>query len=303
MATKCPNCGRKLTVFDWKQTCPACGVNLMFHGFEERFYEDAKKAELGLAVTRVKWARVVACLLGGALQKARLALAFVPVLATLVSVCTLNITLPLYEGKIDFGLLGAVSAFSDGTIPMIMSLKDAEILGGVMSAAGFVGAAFALSALFSVLILLFELFCFAGSKVMNVLLCAFGALGFASSAAALFGVNTLKKEAALLGSAFSVKEGFGAYVLMAVFALFFAVSLGVIIKGTKVKYKEGDLYRVDISKKVKKGEIKLCDLPYPIFETEEEHAERMKAIEDTIRGKSEDEAEEAAKLVEEVEGK
>lgn len=148
----------------------------MFHGFEERFYEDAKKAELGLAVTRVKWAGVAACLLGAHSKKARLALAFVPVLATLVSVFTLNITLPLYEGKIDFGLLCAVSAFSDGTIPMIMSLKDAEILGGVMIAAGFVGAAFALSALFSVLILLFELLCFAGSKVMNILLCAFGAL-------------------------------------------------------------------------------------------------------------------------------
>lgn len=303
MASKCPNCGRKLTVFDWKQTCPECGVNLMFHGFEERFYEDAKKAELGLAVTRVKWARVVACLLGGKLQKARLGLAFVPALATLVSLGSLNINLPLYDGKIDFGLMGAISAFSDGTVPMLMSLRSADVIGGVISAAGFVGAVFALSALFAVLVLLFELFCFAGSKVMNVLLCAFGALGLASSAAALFGMSSLKKEAALFNAAFSVETGFGAYVLMAVFALFFAVSLGVIIKGTNVKYKEGDLYRVEISKKLKKGEVTLDELPYPIFETEEEHAERMKAIEDTVNGKSHDEVEKVSQLVEEVEEK
>ena len=32
---KCPKCGRKLTLFDWKPNCPECGVNLVYYGMEE----------------------------------------------------------------------------------------------------------------------------------------------------------------------------------------------------------------------------------------------------------------------------
>jgi len=42
---KCPKCGRKLTLFDWKPNCPNCGVNLVYYGMEERLLDEADKAE------------------------------------------------------------------------------------------------------------------------------------------------------------------------------------------------------------------------------------------------------------------
>ena len=38
---KCPKCGRKLTLFDWKPNCPDCGVNLVYYGMEERLLAEA----------------------------------------------------------------------------------------------------------------------------------------------------------------------------------------------------------------------------------------------------------------------
>ena len=45
MENKCPNCGRKLSIFYIKQECDQCGCNLLYYDMETRMEEDAKKAK------------------------------------------------------------------------------------------------------------------------------------------------------------------------------------------------------------------------------------------------------------------
>lgn len=45
MDSKCPKCGKKLSIFYVKQCCPECGCNLMYYNMENRLEKDAQKAE------------------------------------------------------------------------------------------------------------------------------------------------------------------------------------------------------------------------------------------------------------------
>lgn len=45
MNNNCPKCNAKLKTFYFKPTCPHCGANLMYYGFDERLAEDAAKAD------------------------------------------------------------------------------------------------------------------------------------------------------------------------------------------------------------------------------------------------------------------
>ena len=44
MNNRCPNCGEKLSVFYLKQTCPKCGVNLLYYKIDEQLAADAAQA-------------------------------------------------------------------------------------------------------------------------------------------------------------------------------------------------------------------------------------------------------------------
>ena len=68
---------------------------------------------------------------------------------------------------------------------------------------------------------------------------------------------------------------------LASLAVVLALNAVLLKKGIEVKYREGDLYRVEMLKKYKRKEITLDDLPLPVFETEEERAERERKIEET----------------------
>lgn len=45
MDNKCPKCGRKLSFWYIKQTCPDCNCDLLYYNMDKRLEEDAKKAE------------------------------------------------------------------------------------------------------------------------------------------------------------------------------------------------------------------------------------------------------------------
>lgn len=286
MATRCPGCNRRLTLLDWKQTCPECGTNLIFHGFEERFYEDAKYSELGLAKVRVWWAKVLSCFFGGKLQVMRLIFILLPPAALLVPFCGFHIELPLYSSDISINLIGAISAFTDGTVNAVLSLGGAPVTGIAVSALASVFIAFVGALLCGVLIILFQILCFLGAKAISCVICAFSVLGAGFCVYSIFASKALADAVQGFDTLFSFTGGLGAYVAIAAFAAVFVPNLLLAVKGVNIKYKEGDLYRVDIAKKLKRGEIKLEDLPQPIFETEEERIERERAIEDTVNGVS-----------------
>ena len=45
MSSKCPKCGGKIKATYMKQTCPHCGVNLLYYKLDEQLEADAARAE------------------------------------------------------------------------------------------------------------------------------------------------------------------------------------------------------------------------------------------------------------------
>ena len=280
---KCPKCNHRLSPLDWRQNCPHCGVNLMFCGFEERFYEDAKYAEMGFAKIRVKWARIKAALIGGKIQIARLCLSLLPLLVLAVPYGGAELATKQFSKTVTFGLYGLYKAFADGTLTMLAAIKGTPSLAEVSGSLLNVFIAFAAAGMFALLVLAFSLLCFLGAKVMARLVCAASALGFAASLALIFIENSFLTAVKAL--VFTSSASSSALVLIASalsFAIVFAVNLGIARKGIPVEYKEGDLFRVETAKKLKKGEITLADISQPVYETEDERVAREKAIQEIL---------------------
>lgn len=45
MNNKCPKCGKKLSPFYMKATCPNCGVNMLYYNMSDRLEQDAENAK------------------------------------------------------------------------------------------------------------------------------------------------------------------------------------------------------------------------------------------------------------------
>ena len=286
MANYCPNCNRKLKITDWHQNCPGCGTNLMFIGFEKKFFEDAKQAELGRARVRVWWSKVLAAFIGGKLQIARLVIMLFPVLALLLPFCSLKAEFPLYSGEISAGILGAVNLFSGKDLSALIYMKDAPVTGEVIKFLVFVLGIFAAALVCAAMVIVSRIVAVINDRTAGVMAAVFAALGFAASGAGIYASFLLSKAVSSYSGIFTYSGGFGAYAAMVAFAAVFAIELVVLVKKYEVPFKEGDLYRIEVYRKLRKGKITLDELPYPITETEEERAERLRAIEDTVNGKS-----------------
>ena len=58
-------------------------------------------------------------------------------------------------------------------------------------------------------------------------------------------------------------------------------------KGIEPEFRENDMKRRDLLKQVRAGKVDLDSLPLPVFESEEERAERLKALEEALKAEEE----------------
>ena len=130
---KCPKCGRKLTLFDWKPNCPECGVNLVYYGMEERLMDEADKAEAEHARTQKKMDRLKAAFINSPLTIIRIILSVLPIAALMLPLASIS-----YNGP----FISAASA-------QINAIKIYEIVSGVdfdglftMMGSGVLGSSF-----------------------------------------------------------------------------------------------------------------------------------------------------------------
>ena len=273
----CPKCKRKLRLVDWRQNCPNCGVNLMYYGFEDRFYADAKYAEMGFAKVRVKLLKVKTALIGGKLQIARLVLTVLPILAAMFPAGRLIVSFPLFDRDFSISGQGFFKALTDGTFSLLGSLKNALIIGETAEKLlrAYYSVAVVLAA--SVIVLLCEILCFISIKKMSFIICAVSIIGVAGSVALMLNFNSLAVVASKTGSLAVVQKGFGGFALIAAFFIIFIINAIIAQKGLPIEYKEGDLYRIEVARRLKRGEITIDEIPHPIYETERERAEREKS--------------------------
>ena len=94
---KCPKCGRKLTLFDWRPNCPGCGVNLVYYGMEERLLLEADAAEAEHAKLQKRIDRLKASFVGSKLTILRIILSVIPIAALMLPLCTVTYSGPFIE--------------------------------------------------------------------------------------------------------------------------------------------------------------------------------------------------------------
>lgn len=264
----CPKCGVKLKLTDIDQCCPKCGVNMRLYGFEENFYKEAKVAELSQAGYSCKIRRFKMAMIGNTLTKIRLGVMILPLLSMLIPAGSAVISLPFRESVVALSGLGLYNAFSGGELNLVMSMASGGAEKAVFSSLFISMILIALTALTALLALFFSVFSFASIKKMQKAICTVSVIGILFSAASLVSIFLLAGKTA--GCVMlSAEAGFGLFVSILMFAVVFTISFLIEKKGINVEYDEGMVERSEIWKKVKAGEVKIDDLPYPVVETAE----------------------------------
>lgn len=88
MNNTCPKCGKKLSPFYFKETCPYCNVNLLYYKLEERLEADAKESQRQVDNLKKLVDTVKSSTISSPVLLVRLVLFFTP----LTSMC-----LPMYD--------------------------------------------------------------------------------------------------------------------------------------------------------------------------------------------------------------
>ena len=276
----CPKCRKKLRVWHVSQYCPYCGTNVVFHSFETNFEKDKRLAEMSLADFRVKLEKAKKAYLSGWPQKLKISACVLPLAGLFVPMGAVSADTALYSRTLRFWAMDLVyNGFTgENWFGKTAALSGSPVFGDAASALRSAMLCCAVMAVCAVVILLTELFCFAGNKRTGAVIIAFSALGAGAAVAERSFCGAAVKAAAATGGALtgSVNPLFLVPVLLFAFAAFAAVLC--LKKPPVVSVSEGDALRLSYREKLQKGEIELLEIPSPIYESEEEKAEKEKLI-------------------------
>ena len=76
---KCPKCGEKLHLYDWRPECPHCHVNMVYYKSNERLLEESEKAEIEHAKSQPAIDRAKAAFFGSPYAIARIVLSLIAI--------------------------------------------------------------------------------------------------------------------------------------------------------------------------------------------------------------------------------
>lgn len=155
MASTCPNCGKKLHLWDIKAECSNCGVSIPNYNWEARLEEDNIKAEKQFAVFNRSLNRIAYSIYGTKLRIARLILTFLPAIGFILPWATLKSDAESFDLSIisfsgNKSLIDFFKSFFGDTSLYFTNMKFEEYSGAVTLAfAGYI--LFVLSALLIVI--------------------------------------------------------------------------------------------------------------------------------------------------------
>lgn len=129
---KCPNCGRKLHIYDWRPECPGCHVNLVYYNSNENLLAESERAEIEHAKHQPSIDRAKAAFFGSAPAIVRIVLSLLPVAALFLPICILEkaggstnvnaISIYNFISKADINSLLNGSLFSISVILLLLSV-------------------------------------------------------------------------------------------------------------------------------------------------------------------------------------
>lgn len=286
---KCPNCNKEIGRFELAPNCKHCGVNIFYSQQKTLLTRDAKKCELEYAGFRILVSKLKTAFIGGKIQILRIVAMVMAIGAIFVPFGSIGVNISPFDAKFSFGAWGIYSAFTDGTLSALLNLSGyahkqmvaSLVLLGLIVAIFLSGLGVFVALLLSFINVQKSARAMRGLSFVGSILCV-GA--FVVSAL----IPSVMSEIGFIEG----KTGVGALVCLAVLIFIFILNHLVIKKNIQPQVKEVDLKRVELNKKVKKGEASFDDLPLPVFETEEEKQERLKKEEESRalaqKGKGED---------------
>lgn len=226
MATKCPECGHTLKIWNIKAECPKCGINLPNHKWEERLEKDADVAETSFAKLHYRTKNFKSALLGSKLRIVRLVMTFAPLIALVLPLYTFKLSLPFYEGKQTVSFLTFILNYLLKTdIGSVIALTNGSVLG---DAATLIVIA-CVAMLFSVVcgVLNFIILLIAGINLRSALNIILNALSTVSFGAAAFFFLKFTSACTALGGGIitDARIGFGFIVGCVLFAVNFVLNV------------------------------------------------------------------------------
>ena len=282
----CPKCGGEIPFYDIKPNCRHCGVNIRYYTQESKLIRDAKRTELEGAVARMVIARIKAAFIGSRLAIIRLVFTLLAAAALVVPFGGVQYNLPLFGNSFSVGIIGLIQGFGNGLLMNLLHFMNSALVKSQTIAALVPACVFVCVALIDVVIVVAYILSFLNlSKSAK----------FMKNAALIGAVVSIVGQAASLIVKFPVKDnetaavqtGFGALAACAMFVVLFLLNRAMLKKGLEPVFKENDIKRRDMLKRVRAGEVDLDSLSLPVFESEEEHEERMKALQEALKAEEE----------------
>lgn len=283
---KCPKCGGEIGTFDLRPNCKHCGVNIMYYTQNEGLMRDAKRTELESASARMVIARIKAEFIGGKLQIFRMIAVVAAVCALMVPFGSVHYSVPFLDRTFSVGLIGIIQSFSNGVFARLFDFLGSEFfkaptVSGIVTAAFFV-----IDTIIALIILAIFILGFLKLTKSAKAMRGFAIAGAAVSAAAQIASFVLASVTANSGVC-RYKAFFGGLVCMFMFLAVSIFNKALLKKDIEPQYRENDEKRKEMLKQYRKGELDLDSLPLPIFESEEEREERLKALEEALKAEEE----------------
>lgn len=286
MASSCPKCGAALKIYQMSPYCKKCGVHLMFASFEGQFEKDRRIAEMSMANFRYSMVKLKSAYKGGLAQKLRIAFAFIPLIALLLPLGSVSVHTPVYEAGFTLNAIDViVKGLMGGLFGQLGSFAQGPVFGMVADALKTCMLAYLVMTAGAVLNLLICALGFIGNKKVSVLSIVFSVVGMVGAVLTkVFGAS-LVATAETAGTLADAKCGILFLVALLLFVPPVVASVLCLKNPPERVFREGDELRVDYRRKWKKGEIDLLDISAPIYESDEDRAERQRLISEAYQNK------------------
>lgn len=236
---KCPKCGRKLTILDWRPNCPECGVNLVYYGMEERLLKEADAAEAEHARLQKRIDRLKASFIGSKLTIIRIFLSILPIAALMLPLASVSYNGPFIEATTtSINAIEIYTLISSLDFDALFTMIGSSVLGS--SFIGYLGAlaGVLLSLVFVIVsLLMLMLACSPKGNPRNII---FNSLTIISAAAAGVFFNQFAGGITSVFPEFvtDASIGFGYFVYIGTLVLLLGINIVIAVKGVNVKYKQ-----------------------------------------------------------------
>lgn len=279
---KCPKCGGEIPFYDLRPNCKHCGINIMYFTQHEGLIRDAKRTELEAASARMIVARIKAAFIGGKLQIMRM-IAVIGVICTMmIPFIGVHYTVPFFDRKLSIGLIGLIQSMGNGMLLKQLDFAKSSMFSKFALSEAAVLLLFVIILLIEVVI--FGVYCigFLNLTKTTKLMKTMSLAGAVVAGATQIAVIVIK--VVVHGNNFAaVSLGFGAAAAMILFIVLYYLNSALLKKGIEPTYREFDPKRKELLKKYRAGEVDLDSLTLPVFESEEEREERIKALEEALK--------------------